>query len=84
MRLTPKSSVDAIDGVGMRLTARLILRQVRAVPEKGAANAALEKLLASSLGLPKSAVSVVAGRNVAAEDRPLRDAASQAGAGGPG
>ena len=31
------------------------------MPEKGAANAALEKLLASSLGLPKSAVSVVAG-----------------------
>jgi uncharacterized protein YggU (UPF0235/DUF167 family) len=34
---------------------------VRAVPEKGAANAALEKLLAKALGLPASTVSVVAG-----------------------
>lgn len=35
--------------------------KVRAVPQKGAANAALERLLASQLGVPKSAVSVVAG-----------------------
>jgi uncharacterized protein YggU (UPF0235/DUF167 family) len=32
-----------------------------AVPEKGAANAALEKLLASWLGVPPSTVSVIAG-----------------------
>ena len=31
------------------------------MPEKGAANRALERLLAERLGLPKSAVSVVAG-----------------------
>jgi uncharacterized protein YggU (UPF0235/DUF167 family) len=31
------------------------------VPEKGAANSALERLLADCLNLPKSAVSVVAG-----------------------
>jgi len=62
VRLTPKSSVDAIDGLGAAAdrSAHLAVR-VRAVPEKGAAKAALEKLLASSLGLPKSAVSVVAG-----------------------
>jgi uncharacterized protein YggU (UPF0235/DUF167 family) len=34
---------------------------VRAVPEKGKANAALEALLAEALDVPKSAVSVIAG-----------------------
>jgi uncharacterized protein len=34
---------------------------VRAVPEKGKANAAVEALLAKALGLPKSAVSVEKG-----------------------
>lgn len=40
----------------MRLKAR-----VRAVPEDGKANQALEMLLARALGMPKSAVAVVAG-----------------------
>ena len=40
----------------MRLKAR-----VRAVPEDGKANQALEMLLARALGMPKSAVTVVAG-----------------------
>jgi uncharacterized protein len=35
--------------------------RVRAVPEKGKANAAIEHLLASALGLPKSAVAVEKG-----------------------
>jgi uncharacterized protein YggU (UPF0235/DUF167 family) len=35
--------------------------RVRAAPEKGLANAALEKLVAGALGVPKSAVTVVAG-----------------------
>jgi uncharacterized protein YggU (UPF0235/DUF167 family) len=35
--------------------------RVRAVPEKGAANAALEKLVAKALGVPASNVSVSAG-----------------------
>lgn len=62
VRLTPKSSSDAIDGLGTGSdgTAHLALR-VRAVPEKGAANAALERLLAERLDLPKRAVSVVSG-----------------------
>ena len=62
MRLTPKSSADAIDGVQAAADGAVHLAvRVRAVPEKGAANAALEKLLADRLGLPKRAVSVVAG-----------------------
>ena len=35
--------------------------RVRAVPEKGKANAAVEHLLAKALGIPKSAVSVEKG-----------------------
>lgn len=35
--------------------------RVRAVPEKGKANAAIEKVLAKALGVPKSAVSVEKG-----------------------
>jgi uncharacterized protein YggU (UPF0235/DUF167 family) len=35
--------------------------RVRAVPEKGKANAAIEQVIAKALGLPKSAVSVEKG-----------------------
>ena len=62
VRLTPKASADAIDGVQAAADGTVHLAaRVRAVPDKGAANAALERLLAQSLGLPKRAVSVVAG-----------------------
>ena len=62
VRLTPKSSKDAIEGVEATADGRSHLAaRVRAVPEKGAANAALEKLMAAALGVPKKAVSVVAG-----------------------
>jgi len=62
VRLTPKSSADAIEGVKTAADGAVHLAvKVRAVPDKGAANAALERLLADSLSLPKRAVSVVAG-----------------------
>jgi uncharacterized protein YggU (UPF0235/DUF167 family) len=62
VRLTPKASVDAIDGIKSAADGAVYLAvRVRAVPEKGAANAALERLLADWLDLPKRAVSVVAG-----------------------
>lgn len=35
--------------------------RVRAVPDKGAANAAVLKLLAKSLGVPKSALELISG-----------------------
>ena len=62
VRLTPKSSADAIEGVQAAADGAVHLAaRVRAVPDKGAANAALERLLADRLDLPKRAVSVVAG-----------------------
>lgn len=62
MRLTPKSSRDSLDGIVVSADGRAqVLARVRAVPEKGQANAALVRLVARSLGCPPSSVSVVAG-----------------------
>jgi len=62
VRLTPKAALDRIDGIATLADGRTVLKaRVRAVPEKGKANAALEALLAKALGVPKSAVTVVAG-----------------------
>ena len=62
VRLTPRGGSDRIDGAMRASDGRAYLAvRVRAVPEKGAANAALEALLAKSLGMPKGAVSVTAG-----------------------
>ena len=60
-RLTPKSSKDAIDGLEMTADGPAFKARVRALPEDGAANAALEKLAAAWLGVPKSAVRLVSG-----------------------
>ncbi|MCA0050124.1 DUF167 family protein [Mesorhizobium sp. B283B1A] len=62
VRLTPKSSVDRLEGVETAADGRSHVKaRVRAVPENGAANQALERLAAKTLGVPVSAVSVVAG-----------------------
>nr|WP_255453094.1 DUF167 family protein [Phyllobacterium sp. SYP-B3895] len=62
VRLTPKSAKDAVEGVALAadLHAHLKVR-VRAVPEDGKANAALEKLLAKELGVATGEVALVAG-----------------------
>jgi uncharacterized protein YggU (UPF0235/DUF167 family) len=63
VRLTPRSGVDAIDSVAADAAGkRHLVVRVRAVPEKGAANIALERLLAGELRLGRSAVEVVAGQ----------------------
>ncbi|PBC05858.1 DUF167 family protein [Mesorhizobium sp. WSM3860] len=62
VRLTPKAAVDRIEGVEAAADGRSHLKiRVRAVPENGAANTALERMVAKALGVPGSAVSVVAG-----------------------
>jgi uncharacterized protein YggU (UPF0235/DUF167 family) len=62
VRLTPKSSMDAVTGaVTSADGSQHLMVRVRAAPEKGAANAALETLLAAWLGRPKRDVKLVAG-----------------------
>ena len=62
VRLTPKSSADRLEGVEISADGRSYLKaRVRAVPENGAANAALKRLIGKALGVPASTVSVVGG-----------------------
>ena len=65
IRLTPKSSPDAIDGLVEAADgadrAIAIKARVRAVPQDGAANSALIASLAKWLGVPKSSISLAAG-----------------------
>nr|WIE92526.1 DUF167 family protein [Mesorhizobium sp. WSM4875] len=62
VRLTPKAAVDRIEGIETAADGRSHLKaRMRAVPENGAANRALERMVAKALGVPGSAVSVVAG-----------------------
>lgn len=60
-RLTPKSSKDAVEGVTDTGDGPAFQTRVRAVPENGAANTALEELVACWLGVPKRSVSLIAG-----------------------
>lgn len=62
VRLTPRSGKDAVEGLSELADGRAVLAaRVRAVPEKGKANKALEKTLADWLGVAKSRVKVVSG-----------------------
>jgi uncharacterized protein len=61
VRLTPKSSRDAVEGLEDFGGETVLRARVRALPEEGRANAALEKLIAKWLGLPQSAVTVAKG-----------------------
>jgi uncharacterized protein len=62
VRLTPRAARDSIDGWEELADGRTVFKaRVRAVAEKGKANAALEALIAEALSVPKGAVSVVGG-----------------------
>jgi uncharacterized protein len=62
VRLTPRSSRDEIGKVEATADGREHLAaRVRAVPDKGKANAALERLVADWLGVPRSTVAVGSG-----------------------
>lgn len=61
VRLTPRAQRDAIDGLEETPEGPALKARVRAVPESGAANEALERLVAEWLEVPKSAVAVTAG-----------------------
>jgi hypothetical protein len=62
IRLTPRAGSDTIGTVETTPDGRLHLAaRVRALPDKGKANQAIERLVAEWLGLPRSSISVVAG-----------------------
>lgn len=62
MRLTPSGGADRIDGCASDDAGRVYLKaRVRAAPEGGKANAALEAMLAKAFGVAKSKVKVARG-----------------------
>lgn len=61
VRLTPKSSRDAIEGIEATADGPAVKARVRAVPEDGAANEAVLRLVARWLGVPVRAASLAAG-----------------------
>jgi hypothetical protein len=61
VRLTPRAAREALGGVAVSGERSHLQASVRALPEKGAANAALTRLLAGQLGLPQSAIRVARG-----------------------
>lgn len=62
IRLTPGASSDRIDGWDVDAEGRPILKvRVRARPVEGEANAALLKLMAKTLSVPKSAATLARG-----------------------
>lgn len=62
VKLTPKSSKDAIEGWDVDPEGRPVLKvRVRAQPVEGEANAALIALLAKTLGVPRRNVNLARG-----------------------
>jgi hypothetical protein len=61
IRLTPRSSADRIDGLAQGPEGAFLRARTRAVPDKGEANAAVERLIAEWLGVPKRSVSLKSG-----------------------
>lgn len=62
VRLTPRGGRDGVDGIEVLADGRAVLKaRVRAVSSVGEANAALIALLARSLSVSRSAVTLAAG-----------------------
>ena len=63
IRVTPKAAKATLDGFEAGADARFRLKlRVTAVPDKGAANAAVIALLAKTLRCPKSAIRIIRGQ----------------------
>ncbi|SDR61947.1 hypothetical protein SAMN05519103_07688 [Rhizobiales bacterium GAS113] len=62
VRLTPRAARDAIEGETLLSDGHLVLAaRVRALPQDGAANEALIRLVAKTCGVPRARVSLVTG-----------------------
>ena len=68
VRLTPRAGRDALGGLRTDETgATRILARVSAAPVDGAANAALIRLVARTLGVAKSSVAITSGQTARAK-----------------
>ena len=61
VRVTPRSSRNAIEGVETTADGPALKARVRAVPADGKANDALEHLIADWIGVPRRAVALSSG-----------------------
>ncbi|MGA2892479.1 MAG: DUF167 family protein [Xanthobacteraceae bacterium] len=62
VRVTPRSSRDAIEGIERRADGRMVLKaRVRAAPVEGEANEALRRLVAKALGIAPRQIDVAGG-----------------------
>lgn len=61
VRVTPKSSKDMVEGLEASAQGPALKVRVRAVPDKGAANAAVVEAVADWLGVAKSSITLIAG-----------------------
>lgn len=61
VRVTPKSSKDMVEGLEASAQGPALKVRVRAVPDKGAANAAVVEAVADWLGVAKSTITLAAG-----------------------
>jgi uncharacterized protein len=61
VRATPKSARDGVDGLAETPQGPALAVRVRAAPDKGEANRAVERAVAEWLGVAKSSVAVSAG-----------------------
>jgi uncharacterized protein YggU (UPF0235/DUF167 family) len=61
VRATPKSARDGVDGLTETPQGPALAVRVRAAPDKGEANRAVERAVAEWLGVAKGSVSVSAG-----------------------
>ncbi|MGD9814516.1 MAG: DUF167 family protein [Hyphomonadaceae bacterium] len=62
VRLTPSGGADRIDGAARDEKGAYLKARVRAAPEHGEANTALEELIAEAFGVAKTKVSVSRGQ----------------------
>ncbi len=81
VRVTPNAGQDAVEGIQTRGDGSVVLRvRVKAVPDKGRANAAVVSLLAKLLELAKSDLSVTAGETARLKTIAVRGDAEALGA----
>ncbi len=61
VRVTPRAARDGVEGIEPTADGPALKVRVRAVPDKGEANAAVEAAVARWLGIGKSAVTLASG-----------------------